>query len=98
MNSVEFISGVYMATFAASGVFFLKFYRASRDVFFLYFCLACWLLSIERVALLFVEGGYAATPTPSGGEARSFVHIIRMIAFTLILLAVVKKNRGTPRP
>jgi len=94
MNIVEFVSGIYMATFAASGVFFLKFWRASRDLFFLYFCLACWLLSLERVALLFVDGGYSALDTPGGGEGRSYVHVIRMFAFALILLAVVRKNRG----
>jgi len=92
MNFVEFISGVYMTTFAASGVFFLKFWRASGDRFFLHFCLACWLLAGERVALLFVDGGYAAIPAPVN-EARSFVYIIRMFAFALILLAVIEKNR-----
>lgn len=98
MNIVEFISGIYMATFAASGIFFLKFWRASRDRFFLYFCLACWLLSFERVALLFVEGGYSALPTAASGEARSYVHIIRMLAFALILIAVIRKNRARHRP
>lgn len=92
MNSIEFISGIYMATFAASGVFFLKFWLASRDRFFLYFCLACWLLAIERVALLFV-GGYAMLPHAVSGEARSYVHIFRLVAFALMLIAVIRKNR-----
>ncbi len=92
MNPIEFISGIYMATFAASGIFFLKFWLASRDPFFLYFCLACWLLSIERVALLLV-GGYSVVPYCQTGDARSFVHIFRLIAFALILVAVIRKNR-----
>lgn len=96
MNAVEFVSGIYMATFAASGVFFLKFWRASKDRFFLLFCLACWLLASERVALLFVDGGYQAIPE-AVDEARSFVYIFRLFAYALILLAVIEKNRTPNR-
>jgi hypothetical protein len=85
-----------MASFAACGVFFLKFWRASRDRFFLLFCLACFLLAAERVALLFVDGGYASIPT-AVNEARSFVYIFRLCAFALILLAVIEKNRNNSR-
>lgn len=92
---VGFISGIYMATFAASGVFFLKFWRASKDRFFLFFCLACWLLSLERVALFFVEGGYSANPVAD--EPRTWVYIFRMFAYVLILWAVIDKNRKASR-
>lgn len=95
MNYVEFISGIYMATFAASGVFFLKFWRASKDRFFLFFCLACWLLSAERVALFFVEGGYSTNPVVN--EARTWVYIFRMFAYILIISAIVEKNRKANR-
>ena len=95
MNSVEFVSGIYMATFAASGVFFLKFWRASKDRFFLFFCLACWLLSAERVALLLVDGGYSGIEPRS--ESHTYVYLIRMAAFILILLAVIEKNRRSQR-
>jgi hypothetical protein len=96
MNLSLFVSGIFMATFAASGVFFLKFWRASRDRFFLYFCLACWLLATERIALLFVPGGYASDPMAN--EGRSMVQIFRLAAFALILIAVINKNRNAHRP
>lgn len=90
MNHIEFISGIYMTTFLASGVFFLKFWRASRDRFFLFFCLACWLISLERIVLFFVDGySYA----PSASEPRTYAYVIRMLAFALILVAIIDKNK-----
>ena len=91
---IEFISGIYMTTFLFSGIFFLKFWRASKDRFFLYFALACELIAIERILLFFVAG-YSPLPAPS--EARTYAYIIRMIAFALILTAIIEKNRNARR-
>jgi hypothetical protein len=95
MIHVEFISGIYMATFAFSGVFFLKFWKASKDRFFLFFCLACWLIAAERVALFFVEGGY--TSDPNAMETRSWAYLIRLVAYCFIFYAIVDRNRKASR-
>ncbi len=94
MSHVEFISGIYMTTFAFSGIFFLKFWRASKDRFFLYFALACWLISMERVLLFFVQG---YSPLPSVSEPRTMAYVVRMFAFALILIAIIDKNRRARR-
>jgi hypothetical protein len=86
---LNFISGIYMTSFLASGFFFLKFYRNSGDRFFLGFAVPCWLLASERVALLFFE----EPPTNPLECARSLVHLIRMMAFLIILFAIIDKNR-----
>ena len=88
----SFFSGVSMATFAASGLFFFKFWTASRDRFFLLFAAACWLVSFERVVAFFVQGTQEATWSPTV-EASAWVYLIRLCAFLAILAAILTKNR-----
>jgi hypothetical protein len=92
MNATLFFSGIAMATFGASGVFFLKFWKASHDRFFLFFAVACWLLSFERVVSLFVNGTLSDV-SPAELDASSWVYLIRLLAFAMILIAIVEKNR-----
>ena len=87
--AILFLSGITVVTFAASGVFFFKFYKTSRDPFYLYFCLACWLLSIERIAILAFIG-----PAKTSGETSPWVYLIRLVAFLLIMIAIINKNRN----
>jgi hypothetical protein len=89
MNVIEFLFGVTFAVFGASGVFFFKFWKASRDVFYLYFCTACWLLAIERVAIIYSDSSFR-TPTT---ETAVWIYLIRLVAFLFILVAIVNKNR-----
>lgn len=88
----SFLSGVYMATFAASGLLFLKFYRASGDKLFSCFSLACWLLAAERIVLLFLNDPFRPSPSPQT-ELQSYVYFIRLVAFLIILYAIIAKNR-----
>jgi len=84
-----FFSGVYMATFAASGVFFFKFWTRTKEKFFLLFGAACWMLSIERLPLLFVD---------PESEPYTFCYLFRLTAFVLILRAVLRANGPVSRP
>lgn len=88
INAVVFLSGIAVATFMASGVFFYKFYKISRDNFYLLFCLACWLLGIERVLILIFVG-----PITSN-ETTPWVYIIRLVAFLMIFFAIYNKNKS----
>lgn len=93
MNAAaEFLSGICMATFAASGLYFLKFWRASSDRFFLFFSFACFILALERVILLLVRE-FAASTDPSIAESNSWVYIMRLFAFTMMMIAILDKNR-----
>jgi hypothetical protein len=83
LDAGMFLSGIFMVTFLASGLFFLKFWKRTRDQFFLFFAWACWLIAAERVALLF------ASPVE---EPRTVFYFIRLAAFILIIAAIVNKN------
>ena len=79
-----FLSGGCFAVFGASGLFFLRFWARTRDRFFIWFAVAFWCLALERVALLIVL---------SENEFRPAVYLIRLLAFTLIVIGIIDKNR-----
>ncbi len=90
-----FLSGICMATFAASGVFFLKFWKASRDPFYLHFSIACWLLAFERVVVVTLS--YMLNLMTPEDESGSWIYIIRLVAFLIIFMAVLKKNQSAKK-
>jgi hypothetical protein len=73
------------ATAATSaGLFFFGFWQDTRDRLFLLFAWAFWLLALSWLLLAFVN------PTD---ETRPYVYAIRLLAFLLIIVATVDKNR-----
>jgi hypothetical protein len=93
MIGAEFLSGFGMACFAACSIFFFKFYRMSRDRFYLLFCMAFLLLATERAVLLLVPKVVVVSDTPVT-EGRSWVYLMRLAAFVMILAAIIYKNRS----
>lgn len=82
---IQFMSGaIFMASMTAALVF-LRFWRRTGDRFFAIFAAAFALLGCERVILAFVQ------PVD---ETRTFVHLIRLVAFALIVVAIADKNRA----
>jgi hypothetical protein len=71
------------ASFIA-GLFFFKYWRVSRDRFFLFFFLAFWVLSLNWLVLIIEQPIL---------ESRQDAYVIRLVAFVLIIIAVVDKNR-----
>lgn len=80
----QFIAGMTTTAFAASGIFFLKFWIKTTDRFFILFATSFWVLAVERVALVM---------TDPLNEVRPFIYLLRLAAFFLILVAVIDKNR-----
>ncbi len=79
-----FLNGVIATASVASAVFFLRFWRDSRDFLFMAFALAFFIEGLNRATILFVDH-------PSEGTPR--VYIVRCIAFLIILGGIVNKNR-----
>ena len=83
-----FLAGAIVAGFAFAGLFFLNFWRRTRDELFLAFTGAFWLLGLGQALLAF-----ANIPL----EERSWIYLLRLAAFTLILAAIWRKNRAPNR-
>ena len=83
-----YISGIITMGFLVAGLFFLRFWRRSADGLFLAFALAFWLMALNTaVAGL---GGVSR-------EEMSYVYLLRLAAFSLIIIAIVRKNMEAAR-
>lgn len=79
--------GVAIASFVI-GLLFFKYFRKTGDQLLMQFGIAFWLLGAERIFL---------TITPQESESRSFVFLLRLSAFLLIIVGIMWKNRkSTP--
>lgn len=83
-NIVVFLQGVSAAAAWAAGLFFLRFWRDSRDTLFALFGAAFWLLALSWTLLALIS------PTE---ESRPYIYTLRLVAFLLIIAATVEKNR-----
>ena len=78
-----FLAGAICTLFVMVATYFLKFWRRTGDSLFIFFSIAFFLLAIERFLIaLFV-----------GRTTVSYVYLIRLLAFCLIIAAFVRKNR-----
>lgn len=85
MNLAQIISGALIMGYTLAGLFFLKFWKNTGDRLFAIFASAFWVLGVQRIAL-------AVTTTAS--ENATYLYGLRLVAFILILLAIIDKNRS----
>jgi hypothetical protein len=79
-----FIMGAIAMASGVAGLFFLRFWKETGDRLFLIFGISFLLLGATRIAL-------AMAPSPQ--EDQSYLYWIRLVAFSLFLVAIIDKNR-----
>jgi hypothetical protein len=84
MTLYAFLSGMVTMGFAAASLFFLRSWRLSGDLLFAAFAVAFALLGLNQALLILTD-----IPV----EERSWLYLLRLAAFLLILLAIGHKNR-----
>jgi uncharacterized membrane protein HdeD (DUF308 family) len=82
VNSV-LLGAVAMASFVAA-LFFLRFWRQTRDSFFLFFAIAFDLDAVMRLLLGL---------TDVSAEQEPLFYSARLVTFGLIIIAIIHKNR-----
>lgn len=80
---IDFLSGGVTVTYLVAAVFFLRFWRRTRDGLFLNFALGFLLLALNQVA---------ASWLGADDERTGYTYILRILGFLLILYAIVWKN------
>ncbi len=86
MNTLEaFLLGVIATSSLTAGVFFLKFWKQTRDSLFLAFGLAFVVEGLNRCAVLCLTKAHEGNP---------YIYGVRLLAFLLILAAILRKNYG----
>ncbi len=83
-----FINGLLTAGFLVGALFFLRFWRETRDSLFRAFAAAFLLLGLAQPLPLL-------TGIPS--ESQAPIYLIRLAAFLLIIWAILRKNMGAGR-
>ena len=90
MNNLipNMFSGAIAFGFCVIGLFFLKFWRRTRDPFFGAFALAFFLMGSGRVIEAVLRTANDSNPT---------VYLIRSLGFLIIIAAIVQKNLAAKR-
>lgn len=85
---IEYLAGAVTLGYVAGAVFFLRFWRRSGERLFLAFAVAFVLLALNQLLLHVLS---------VVSEPASFVYALRVLAFVMILAAIVDKNIAGPR-
>ena len=85
MSVFAFLSGAVTFGFLLAALYFLRFWRRTGDFLFAAFAGAFALLGLNQ-ALLALSNIAA--------EERSWVYVLRIAAFVLIIAAIAMKNRS----
>lgn len=80
-----FLVGVIATASVTSGVFFLRFWKDTRDSLFLAFGISFIIEGLNRAATPFLARPNEGIPA---------VYLVRLLAYLLILLAIIRKNFG----
>lgn len=87
---ITFLQGISATAAWASGLMFVRVWRRSGDPLFGFFGAAFWFLA--------ASWGLLAVFSPTE-EARPYIYGIRLVAFALLIIGMLEKNRhGPARP
>ena len=82
--SNQMLTGAIALGSLLAALFFLRFWRQTRDKFFLYFALSFPIEGCNRIALGLVL---------HADESEPLFYCVRIVAYGLILVAIWQKNR-----
>lgn len=81
------LTGALVMACAVIGLHFLRFWKSSRDSFFLYFALAFWIQGVQ-----WLHSGTRDDLT----EYSPIYYVARLVAYGLIVMAIIRKNMRRP--
>ena len=87
MTLLDFLAGAVTFGFLLAALHFARFWWRTGDALFLTFAAAFTLLGLG-------QGLLALANVPA--EERSWMYLLRLAAFALIIVAIVRKNRPAP--
>jgi hypothetical protein len=79
-----FLVGAIAAMLLVISLFFFRFWRKTQDRFFLFFALSFLIEACNRTLMASVDGWQEGSPS---------YYMVRLLAYTLIIVAILDKNR-----
>jgi hypothetical protein len=80
----QFVWGLLTMETAVAALIFLRFWRVSNERLFLFFALAFASMAVNWVGLSIVDPAV---------ESQHYVYLFRLLAFVLIIIGILDKNR-----
>ncbi|TQK11585.1 DUF5985 family protein [Herbaspirillum sp. SJZ107] len=84
----DLVTGMIAMASLIIGLFFLRFWRNTKDRFFLYFALSFGIEGVHRIV---------TTLTYDEHEESPLHYLVRLLAYGLILWAILEKNLPSRR-
>lgn len=81
----DFVAGLLTMGYTVVALYFLRFWRQSRERLFFFFSIAFALLALQRMALALVTFIHP-----------NWLYAMRLLAFLLLLGGIIEKNRKAP--
>jgi hypothetical protein len=85
---IEFLSGGVTMGYLTAALFFIRFWKKSRDRLFLAFAVAFTLFALNQLLALWLG---------AADERVGYTYLLRVLGFVLILAAIVDKNLSSKR-
>lgn len=86
---VEFFSGITLMSCFVAVLYFHRFWKQTGDRFFILFALGFGIFGVNRIAITLFN---------NENENNALFYSLRLLAFILILYAIIDKNRaGKPK-
>ena len=80
---INFLSGALSLAYLLAGIYFSRFWRRTRDRLFLHFAMAFWLFTLNQII--------SSIPAVNN-ETDGYEHLLRVLGFVWILVAIAEKN------
>jgi hypothetical protein len=84
----QLVSGAILMGYLIAGLFFWRFWRETQDRLFAILAVSFWILAIQRLLVAMAVSVF---------ESEAYLYSIRLLAYVLILYAIVDKNRNNPK-
>ncbi len=82
--TMPFLYGALAAACITVALFFLRYFRSSKDRLFMFFALAFVAFALNYIGLTIAQ---------PQSESRHLMYLFRLAAFLLIIAAILDKNR-----
>ncbi len=82
----QFVYGIIVTCCVVAVIFFVRFWRETHDRLFVFFALAFAIMGANWTAIGLMD---------LHDEARTLLYALRLVAFGLIIFAIVDKNRSS---
>jgi hypothetical protein len=84
---MTFLSGMVAMGFLIASLFFVSFWRRTGDTLFMVFGVAFFLMALNQALPILLD---------ISREEHSWFYLLRLLAYTLIVVAIVRKSSVKP--